>query len=547
MNVFGILNNDKREFNINNKIINSDNILVYIKGTIFNLNEIKLKYKIKSNNINNIIKILYKNNNLNFVKNLDGNFLIIIYDFHKDVLYLVNDKLGSEHIYYYFKNNDFVFSTSLKMILNSNFVSKKIDKQVLSNYLGYSYIYEPYTIFENIYKVPKGSILKLQKLKMSIKKYYSLEDEYLKLKEEEENKTYEKLAIEYEQLFIESIKKRGNIDSQVGIFMSSGKDSTLLAQLSSNYFNKKVNTYTLGFNNERDESYLANNIANYIGSNHHCIMLNDKSVMQIIKKIPKYYEEPFADPSIIPSIYMIEHIKDNNDFYLAGEGNDSIFIASAMYNVFNFIPRTKLLIRKYINILMGKRTYKNFNEMAQINIINRFNYSDKIINCKGKVYELPKCKNKRMRSVIGDLNNTVPEKYRVKTSSLTSYYDYKYYTPYYDPPILDKIFSTPINKLYNNKKGKYIFDNVLYRNIPSQYFNNYKKMGFGFPTIDWVNRIMMPDIKKISTQKYIENQNIFDYCELVSLFKSFEKKPNYDKAIVIWNYYVFQLWYIENI
>lgn len=546
MNIVGVINQEEYQIRIDDTFVSTKELMVFIKGKIFNLETLCSQYKKSFDSEEEIIRYLYEHYGTSFVNQLDGDFAIIIYDPKIQKLYLIKDKLGSVFLYYYHKDDTFLFSTSLKSLMNVDGFRKKIDKQVLANYLGYMYIYEPFTIFADTYKVKKGTIVTYQNGKVREDVYFDLAKEYKKIKklpiENEEH-----LADEFNQLFKSSIGKRGNKDSKVGIFMSSGKDSTLLAKLASTTFTKKVNTYTLGFENERDETNEAAKIASYIGSSHHPILLKDECVLETIQKMPKIYEEPFADPSIIPSIYMTEHIKENNDFYITGEGNDAIFIASSMYHIYNFVPRVKLCVKKVINQLQHKRVYHGFDEMAQVNILGRFNYSDKIVQQKGKVYPLPKLSDHRMRAVLGDLQNTVSEKYKVKTSSLARYHGYEYYTPFYDPSILLKTFALPIDEIYKEGKGKYIFEKVLYKNIPKKYFENYKKNGFGVPLVDWVQRIMLDDIKRLSTLDKIEKQQLFDYQALQTLIVKFEENPDYNKAVVLWCYYIFELWYNENI
>lgn len=546
MEIFGMIAKEKTSFFVDEKKKKNQDLFIFMKGKIFNTKELIKKYNIKSNKIEELISYLYKNNNISFVDELDGNFAIIIYDQKINKLFLIKDKLGNVPLYYYHEKDNFMFSTSLKSIMNDTRFPKKISKKALSIFLGYMYIYEPYTIFENTYKVEKGTIISYKNNKIKKLNYFNLWDEYENTKKIKKVKE-EVLVDEFTNLFENSIQKYGNRDSQVGVFMSSGKDSTLIAKLASEYYKKPINTYTLGFENERDETLAAKKIANFIGSNHHSIILKDEYVLETIKKMPDIYEEPFADPSLIPNIYMTENIKDKNDFYLTGEGNDAVFIMGAMYKIFDFYPRQKLRIRKIEGIKNHKRVYRNFSELAQTNVIKRFSYSDNLIGMKGEVYQLRREKEKIRSSVLGDLCNTVSEKYRVKTGSLARYHHYDYYTPYYTEEILKKTFEIPTNMIYKNQKGKYIFEKVLYNKIPKEYYDSYKKNGFGVPLADWVKRLMLPDIKKTLDKDKILKQDLFIYENLKEFIDDFEKKPNYSKAVVVWCYYIFELWYQKNI
>lgn len=534
--MIGVFNDYEKKITIDKKNINLDKLFIYTIGTIFNMEYLCDKYKTKTEDL---VYTLYKKYKLDFIQKLDGDFSIIIYDPSIKKIFLIKDKLAGVSLYYYYDNSNFIFSSSLREIMDNKYFTKTINKQALSNYLGYMYIYEPLTIFLNTYKVEKGQIIEFSD-EIKKYKYYDLISKYKDTKQDL-LKNEEQFSMELDKLIVDSVIKRGKKDSTVGVFMSSGEDSTLLAKLAKDYY-KKVNTYTLGFENEMDESIEAKKIADFIGTCHHSIILKDKYVKDVIKKIPTYYDEPFADPSIIPSIYMIEHVKDKNDFFLSGDGNDALFVGSKLYDIYKCYPRIKLFIRKIINKFNKQRVYRDFSEMAQINIISRFKYSDKIINLRGQVYQLDSKIEKSRSASLGDLTNTVSEKYKVKTQTIIKKNKFICYTPLYELSILMKVFEIPSNILHHKK----IFRKILYKHIPQKYFENYKKKGFGVPLSNWVYKFMLDDIIKISTLSFIEKQGLFDYYELHKLIASFKNDLNYSKAVVLWNYYIFQLWYLYN-
>lgn len=538
MSILGTINKNKIKIYLDNKEIVLDDLFIHFEGIIFNKDKLLKKYKIKGKKDEELIKYLYKQNKINFVKELDGDFLIVIYEHQK--LYLIADKLCNKHIYYYHKNDNLIFSTSLKLIVKNKNFNKEINEQAIANYLGYNNFNDEQTLFKNTFKLKAGTFLKYYQGKIDIKKYFDLIEEYKK-------STIEKISEEeyikkYEKQFKECLLKIGK-PKKVGILMSSGKDSTLLAALAKKYFKCEINTYTLGFENERDESKDAAKIAKSLKTNHHTIILPDKDVKKTIQKIPYYYEEPFADPSNIPTIYLIEHIKENNDFYITGDDNDTIFLSYFNYHIYDLKMRTKYFIKKIINILNGKRVYHNFSERSQLNVISRFNYSDKLLKVPGNVFKLEKVKNPKITAMIGDLKHILPFKYKMKIKSVMNKNNFKYFTPFYDVDLIKLIFKTPIKYVEN----KYISDKVLYKNIDNDLFANYKKKGFGIPLINWLKRFMLDDIKKISTKKYIDEQNIFNYEELNNLIKEFEINLDYNRAVVLYSYYVFQLWYKENL
>ncbi|MBR1413427.1 MAG: hypothetical protein IJ574_02005 [Bacilli bacterium] len=528
--ILGNFNLNNKIIKVNNRKVNYNNLFVYIKGTIFNVNS----------NIEEYIRDSYITKGIEFIKELDGNFAIVIYDKDKDELYLIKDKLGTTFLYYYYNDNELIFSTSLRQIINSKNFTKEIDKQVLSNFLGYTYIYEPYTIFKNTFKVKKGSYIKYSNNNLEENIYFDLY-KFFKENNKKLNTDDDTLIEEFTNLFTNSLKKIGNKNSNIGVFLSSGTDSSLLTKLSKDLYNN-VNTYTANFEDGNKESVYSKRIAKYIGVSNKSYEVKKKDLVGLMNIIREVYDEPFADPSILPSTYLFSHIKDKNDFIITGDSCDAMFANSSMYNIYG-INHFKQISKKLVNIRCKKRVYHNYSEYAQVNILARFNFSDKIVGVRGKCKKVKKVDSKVRNIILFDLLNTVTEKFKVKTTSLANYYGIKNYTPYFDIDILKKTFEININKMHRNNKGKYIFNKILYNNIPEKYFSEYKKKGFGIPTNIWCKDVFVSEARKLSTKEFIDKQGLFIYDELISLFNDFEQEPNYNKALVIWNYYVFQNWY----
>ncbi len=529
MKIEGSIINNKISIKIDNVVQKLDNLFIFIDGYIINNTKLSdIKY----------IEKLYKEKSLDFVNYLDGNYNVFIVDNNK--LFIIKDKLGNLPLYYYHKDGILFFSNKLSLIKNNCSLNLKINKQSIANYLGYSYIYESDTIYLDTYKLNKGSILKYDD-DIKIIKYFDICEEAKDIKK---NKLSEEQNINnLEDLLFNCICKYGSKNSKVGIFLSSGKDSTLLCLLASKYYKNKINTYTLGFEDEIDESENAKIIANYIGTNHHSIILKTKDVKKIINKIPLIYDEPFADPSIIPSIYMMENIKEKNDFYLAGEGVDGLFDLFKINNSFNNIKYYKELLYKYTHKI---RIPKNYSERLQVPIIRRFAYSDNLVGYKGKVIKL----NKKYSYEVSNLElygHIGSEKVKNKNIHILKNLKMNYYTPFYDVDLLYKFMEYNNDLIDNNRDNKYIFSKVLYNNIDKKYFDNYKKNGFGIPIKKWMKDFLLDDIKKITKKDYIDEQKIFKYDELIKLINYYEKYPVYSRAIVLWNYYIFQLWYFHNI
>ncbi len=159
------------------------------------------------------------------------------------------------------------------------------------------------------------------------------------------------------------------------------------------------------------------------------------------------------------------------------------------------------------------------------------------------MFELEKVNNPKVRAMIGNVKHLFPFRYIIKTGSVMNKNGFKFFMPFYDVNLIKMVFKTPIK--YTEKKN--ISNKILAKNVNQNLFVDYKKKGFGVPLVNWVERFMLEDIKKISTKDFIIKQNIFNFEELNNLIKEFEINLDYNRAVVLYNYYMFQLWFKENL
>ena len=130
-------------------------------------------------------------------------------------------------------------------------------------------------------------------------------------------------------------------DVSVGVFLSSGYDSSTTAAILANTNSNKINTYTMGFNNTSfDESNDAENIAKHIGTNHTTLHIKENHVESIVENLPFYYDEPFGDSSAIPSILVSKLAKKHVKAVLSSDGGDELFAGyQSIINIIDYIKR----------------------------------------------------------------------------------------------------------------------------------------------------------------------------------------------------------------
>lgn len=310
-------------------IFNEDKKIILIcNGEIYNYVELrkdleKKGHVFKSNSDSETIVHAYEEYGLDFVDHLRGAFAFCLYDKYKKQVYLIRDRLGEKPLLIYRKGNLIFFSSEFRSLLEI-VDSKTIDKNAIYEYLKYKWIPEPYTLLKEINKIMPGEICTLKHGIKSVKKriYWNLKN----FSEVPDNKffSFEKLKKE----LITSTKIITRSDVKLGIALSGGLDSSLLAAMLSSHGNKKIKAYTVGYseNGIFDESIEAQKTAENLGLDFKKINISKEQVVKSLPKLCDNMDEPFGDISGFSYNEIMQHAnRDGIKVMFLGQGGDELF------------------------------------------------------------------------------------------------------------------------------------------------------------------------------------------------------------------------------
>jgi asparagine synthase (glutamine-hydrolysing) len=332
-------------------IDDKNEIVVVFNGEIYNFQEIKKElenfgYKFKSNSDTEVVIYAYKQWGLDCLSKFRGMFAIAIWDRRSEKLILIRDRIGVKPLYYYFKDGLFMFASETKAFLKHPQFKKEISKEGLFLFFRYGYIFYPYSIWQNVYKLEPGSYLIINKNKnIKKEKYWDLEKVYEKYFEiKDKNFSENELIENLERILIESFKLRLVSDVPVGVFLSGGIDSSTVTALLQKNISQKLKTFTIGFYEAKyDESQWAKKIAEHLGTDHIEIFCSINEALDIIPKLPEIYDEPFGDSSAIPTHLVSKIAREKVKVILSGDGGDEFFGGYDKYWVYKFILERKFL------------------------------------------------------------------------------------------------------------------------------------------------------------------------------------------------------------
>lgn len=549
-------------------------ISVVFNGEIYNFKELKeeLKgYVFHSNCDTEVIIAAYLKWGISCIEKFDGMFAIALWDREEDTLYLVRDRIGKKPLYYWYENENIVFASELKPIMVCPGFDRKIRTEVLGRYLYHQYINAPDSIFENVFKVEPGSVLKFQSGKIECKKYWDVKTVYHD-KKGKQDISYDEAKAELKRILKKAVKDRMLADVPVGTFLSGGYDSSLVTALAQEGEEIPVKTFSIGFNEENfNEAKYAKEIADYLGTDHTELYIDEGQMLKLVDSIPEFYDEPFADSSQIPTMLVSELAKKSVTVALSGDGGDEFFCG---YNVYQKIAAAEKLdffgevLYRCITVPFLKGMHleeklpspvriivknRDKNQKTQLAADNYFEVIDgllknKILPYKYGVERKYDEKNWQMRRMLLDMDTYLPGDILCKVDRASMKYSLETRCPILDVHVMEYSYGLPHEYKFKNGCKKRILKDICYGLIPRELLDR-PKVGFSVPLDKWLEGPLKDQILDLSSPDFLKKQNIFDSKNIEKLLQHFLDEGdggpstgrNYSKFI--WSYFVFQKWY----
>jgi asparagine synthase (glutamine-hydrolysing) len=333
----------------------SGNLVIVFNGEIYNFQEIRKnlgkKYSFKSECDTEVILYAYKEWGEKGVEKFNGMWAFAIYDREKKEIFLSRDRLGIKPLYYFFDGEKFIFSSEITAILKHD-IKKELNKSAVSSYLSYRYVLGEETFFKNIYKVLPG-----YNLLFDIKKKHLKKEEYWDLSPGEEIFSLEKAEKITKEGLLDSVGLRKISDVPLGVTLSGGLDSSLIAGMLAGMQKKAINTFSVRFQEEGfDETPFARVVAKKHKTRHKEVEVNISNLISLMKKYSKFKDSPPGVPNELALFLLSKKIKKTVTVILSGEGADEIF--EGYGRIFSSSKDFEILskIRKHKN---ANKIYKN--------------------------------------------------------------------------------------------------------------------------------------------------------------------------------------------
>jgi asparagine synthase (glutamine-hydrolysing) len=558
-----------------------EKVVISFNGEIYNFLELREELieqgvEFKTDTDTEVILALYQSIGIKLLDKINGMFAFAIWDNVKEELFVARDRIGKKPLYYSFFNNDIVFASELKAMLTLPSIPKEIRLDAVHDFFAYQYIPDPKTIFKGIHKLEPGHYLLINDQGLKKQQYWDIS--FSNQTEQSESE----LIKELQQLAGDCTAKRMMSDVPLGAFLSGGVDSSGIVALMAEHAKKTngeaITTCSIGFDEEKyNETEFAKQVAEQYNTNHHELTVHD-NVADSLKHIVSFFDEPFADPSLVPTYFVSKLARDKVTVAIAGDGGDEVFAGYSKYSVDHvenqlrnkfpnwlrkavFPPLAKVAgkvnltsFRKANSLLTSLSVEPAMGFYITNSMITDQTWS-MLVTEETKIqlgsyhpstqtidkYNQADGNDHLSKILYTDMKTYLPGGILVKVDRMSMANSLEVRAPILDYKLMEFAATIPSKFKFNNGEKKYLLKEAFKKYLPDDILYR-KKMGFSVPLASWLRN----ELKETVENKLIINPTglcqIFKQTEIAKLWSE-HLANNKDHSTVLWSMLMFQMWW----
>ncbi|MDQ7057303.1 MAG: asparagine synthase (glutamine-hydrolyzing) [Ghiorsea sp.] len=486
-------------------------IIVVQNGEIFNHIELAQElaqdgFPCKTHSDTEVLLRLYERDGIDFLHKLNGMFCIAIYDYRKESLYLVRDRIGVKPLFIHDDGVQLAFASEIKSLLETG-VQPEMDEEALNLFLAYNYVPPPHTMFKNIKHLMPGHMMKIDAAGQQLSCWWDL----TKLAHEEE-RSEDEWVKSFNETLDDAVRLRMRADVPFGAFLSGGVDSSTVVGLMSKHTSHPVQTFCIGFDDPRyDESEFAQEAADRFGCQHTSERVAP-NMLDLWSMATYHCDQPHGDVSFLPTYKVSELAAKQVKMVLTGDGGDELFAGYDKYKNFFALPEafatTEAEFRKTYCENISLFTDKQREQLFHSNIGAR----QKDFDVWKPVFEIlnkTKHVDRINQALLVDMLLLLPGNNLVKPDRMGMAVSLEARTPFLDYRMMELAFSMPGGIKLKKGVTKYIFkkavtpligENLAYR----------KKQMFTVPVGEWFKSSLLLMVKDLLLSERAISRQLFD-------------------------------------
>ena len=489
------------------------------------------------------------------VKRFIGMFAIALWDRELRILSLVRDRMGVKPLYYARRKNSILFSSELKPMHAHPDFTADIDRDALALYFHYGYIPAPHTIFRDVRKVYPGTIVTISgNGESSEKTYWSAAEAAERGLANRFRGTQEEAAEALDVLLRDSVALRMISDVPLGVFLSGGIDSSIIAALMQAQSSVPVKTFAIGFREDSyDEAPFAAKVARHLGTEHTELYLSAEDAMAVIPKLPSMFDEPFADSSQIPTYFVSELARRHVTVTLSGDGGDELFGGYHRYflgqrarRYYSWLPKPLRLVAGtaaaaipksvwnatagLLLVRAGERVHMLANGMKAGDDDAMYfellvQWRDVVLGGTEPAFPLTdRTRWARLRDPIErmmyfDQVSFLPDDILTKVDRASMAVSLEAREPLLDHRLVELAWTFPLSMKVRGGQGKWLLRQLLERYVPKELFERPKK-GFGIPVGDWLRGPLRDWAEDLLDERRLRDEGYLDAGRIHAAWKA---------------------------
>jgi asparagine synthase (glutamine-hydrolysing) len=530
------------------------------------------------------------------LKRAQGMFAFALWDRKDQVLTLARDRVGEKPLYYGWvgegTNATILFGSELKALRRHPRFAANVDRNSLSLFLRHSYIPAPHTVYRDVFKLAPGTYAQVSRVERKIQthRYWSAEDVALQGLRQPFRGSANEAADQLEVLLRDAVRQQMLSDVPLGAFLSGGIDSSTIVALMQAESSRPIKTFTIGFSEDAfDEAVYAKAVARHLGTEHTELYVSPQQAMDVIPRLPKVYDEPFADSSQIPTILVAQLAKQHVTVALSGDAGDELFagynryhLTRKLYSKLSYLPiglRRQIanafttvpphlwnramsalspLLPKSLQLSnAGDKIHKGADvldvenvEELYFRLVSHWQSPSSIVIGAKEPHTLVSHRPSALSALSEieqmmalDLMTYLPDDILVKVDRAAMTSSLETRVPFLDPRVIAFAWSLPIEYKLRDNETKWPLRKILYRHVPQNLIDR-PKMGFGVPIDSWLRGPMREWAEELLSEQRLQRDGYFEPAPIRKRWaEHLSGQRNWQYHL--WDILMFQTWLDE--
>ncbi len=564
-------------------VANEDgSIQVVLNGEIYNYRDLThrllaMGHEFRSRSDTEVLVHAYEQWGAAFLDKINGMFAFALWDSRGRRLFLARDRAGIKPLYYAWTRSALVFGSELKALLVHPAVERDLDPESLGHYLSFEYVPTPHAIFRGVRKVRPGHYLIAERGSIEEVRYWDFaiqRSESVRVCEPHSH------VHKFTRVLQDSVAAEMVSDVPVGVLLSGGLDSSTVAAMMAKASGGAIKSFSVGFaEGSFDESTHARRVARYLQTEHHEMVLTPKMLLDLLPELAAHIDEPFADPSIMPTYLVSKFAREHVKVALGGDGGDEMLAGYSTLQAHRIAPfynRLPTLFRhRVVEPLVRSLPISHSDFSLDFKASRFIRGSDEIPAVQHQMWLGSFFGSQKTQILSDDFIERIagaPERELIRRTlqpcpagnqlNRILYQDMKLYleggilpkvdrasmavsletrVPLLNWDVMEFLAGTPISLKLRGFTRKWLLREAMAGELPDDIINRPKK-GFGVPVARWLSSDLRQMAQDYLSSRRLERQGIFNPAAVSRILSEhLARRRNNHK--MLWTLLMFQLWW----